>query len=77
MAKAMRASGERNPNATRVISRILVLTDSMRPFERPCSIAARIDALCLTIRRCRSTYAGIRQRRAHPIQVSSASTASS
>ena len=44
MAKAMRASGDLNPKATRVISRILVLTDSMRPLDRPCSIAARIEA---------------------------------
>lgn len=42
MARAMRASGERNPNAIRVMRRILVLTDSMRPLDRPCSIAARI-----------------------------------
>jgi hypothetical protein len=58
MARAMRASGERNPTATRVISRILVLTDSMRPFDSPCSIATRIEALCLTMRRCRSTKGG-------------------
>jgi hypothetical protein len=77
MARAMRASGERNPTATRVISRILVLTDSMRPFDSPCSIATRIEALCLTMRRCGSTKAGIRQRRAQPIQTSRASSASS
>jgi hypothetical protein len=41
-----------NPNATRVMSRILVFTDSMRPFDSPCSMAARIDAWCLTMRRC-------------------------
>ena len=34
MASAISASGERNPNATRVMSRILVLTDSMRPLDR-------------------------------------------
>ena len=34
MAKAIRASGLRNPNATRVMSRILVLTDSIRPLDR-------------------------------------------
>src|SRR4051812_40431747 len=50
MASAMRAWGERNPKAIRVIRRILVLTDSMRPLDRPCSMAARIDALCLTMR---------------------------
>ena len=77
MASAMRASGERNPKATLVINRIFVFTDSIRPFESPCSIEARIDALCFTIRRCRSTNAWIRQRRAHPIHASRASTASS
>ena len=46
MARAMRASGDRNPKAIRVMRRILVLTDSMRPFERPCSIAARIEVRC-------------------------------
>ena len=60
-------SGVANPNAMRVMSRILVLTDSMRPLDRPCSIAARIEALCFTIRRCRLTKAGMRQRRAQPI----------
>src|SRR4051812_49000962 len=54
------------------MSRILVLTDSIRPFERPCSIAARIEAWFFTIRRCRSTNARIRQRRAQPIQTSRA-----
>jgi len=37
----MSASGDLNPNAIRVMSRILVFTDSMRPFDRPCSMAAR------------------------------------
>ena len=40
MARAMRASGERNPNAMRVRSRILVLTDSISPLDRPWSRAA-------------------------------------
>ena len=35
--------GDLNPNAMRVMSRTLVLTDSVRPLDRPCSIAARID----------------------------------
>jgi hypothetical protein len=69
--------GDLKPKVTRVMRRILVLTDSMRPLDRPCSIAARIEALCLTIRRCRSTKVGMRQRRVQPIQASSASTASS
>jgi hypothetical protein len=34
MARAMRASGLANPNAVRVMSRIFVLTDSIRPFDR-------------------------------------------
>ncbi len=33
MARAMRAAGLRNPNAIRVMTLILVLTDSIRPFE--------------------------------------------
>jgi len=60
----MRASGDLKPNANLVISRILVLVDSMRPFESPCSIAARIRGLCLTMLFCSFTNAGIRQRRA-------------
>ena len=42
MAKAMRAWLLWKPKATRVSSRILVLTDSMRPLDRPCSMAARM-----------------------------------
>ena len=49
MARAMRASGDLNPNAMRVMSRILVLTDSVRPLDSPCSIAARIDGVCSTM----------------------------
>jgi len=33
MARAIRASGLWNPYATRVMSRILVLTDSIRPLD--------------------------------------------
>ena len=33
MARAMSASGERKPNAMRVRSRILVLVDSISPWE--------------------------------------------
>ena len=39
MARAMSASADLNPNATLVMSRILVFTDSMRPLDSPCSIA--------------------------------------
>jgi hypothetical protein len=46
IARAMRASGDLNPKAIRVSRRILVLVLSIRPLDRPCSIAARIDALC-------------------------------
>ena len=40
MARAMRAAGLWNPKAMRVMTRILVLTDSMRPLVRPWSRAA-------------------------------------
>ncbi len=43
MARAMRAWGEVKPKAILVMSRIFWLTDSIRPLDRPCSIAARID----------------------------------
>ena len=42
MARAIRGSGFAKPKAMRVMSRILVLTDSMSPLDRPCSMAARI-----------------------------------
>ena len=35
MARAISASGERNPNAIRASSLILVLTDSISPWDRP------------------------------------------
>ncbi|GAA3267185.1 hypothetical protein GCM10020218_005000 [Dactylosporangium vinaceum] len=35
MAKEMSAPAEWNPNAIRVISRILVFVDSIRPLDRP------------------------------------------
>ncbi len=35
MARAMRALGDLNPKAMRVMSLILVLIDSMRPLESP------------------------------------------
>ena len=73
MARAMRASGERNPKAMRVRSRILVLVDSISPLDRPWSKVASMAARCLTILRCSSTKAGMRQRRAQLVQASSAS----
>ena len=75
MARAMRASGDLNPKAMRVMSRILVFMDSMRPLESPCSMDARIAARCFTMLRCSFTNAGIRQRRAQLTHLSSASQA--
>ena len=40
MMRAMRVVAERNPNAMRVINRILVLTDSMSALERTVECAA-------------------------------------
>jgi len=40
MAIAMRAWGERNPNAIRVISRILVFIDSIKAFDRTVNCTA-------------------------------------
>lgn len=72
MARAMRASGDVNPNAMRVMSLILVFIDSTRSLERPCSIAARIAARWLTMLFCSFTNAGIRQRRAQATHLSRA-----
>ena len=77
IARAMRAWAEWNPKAMRVIRRVLVLVDSTSPFDRSCSIAARIRARCLTMLFCSYTKAGIRHRRAQLIHRSRASTASS
>jgi len=42
--------GDLKPKAMRVMSRIeVVLTDSVRPLDKPCSIAARIDGVCATM----------------------------
>ncbi len=75
MARAMRAAGDLNPNAMRVMSRILVLADSVRPLDSPCSIAARIDGVCSTIAFCSFTKDGIRHRRAQLTHRSRASLA--
>ena len=56
----MRASADLNPNAIRVIRRILVLVDSMSPLDRLRSIAARIRVRCLTMLFCSFTNAGTR-----------------
>ena len=42
MAKAMNAWGEWNPDVRRCRRRSLVLVDSIRPWDRPCSSAASI-----------------------------------
>src|SRR5664279_288539 len=76
-ARAMRASGDLKPNAILVIRRTFVLVDSIRPFDKLCSIAARILALCLTMLLDSFTNEGIRQRRAQLIHRSRASTAAS
>ncbi len=75
MSRAMRAGMDRNPNAMRVMSRILVFTDSMRPLDRPFSMAARIDARCLVMLRASLTNGSMRQRRAHASHRSRASMA--
>ena len=57
----MRAWGDLNPNAIRVIRRILVLVDSIKPLDRLCSIAARIrvvDAIDRKILALSSSRAG-------------------
>jgi len=77
MARAMRASGLANPNAIRAMSRILVLTDSIRPLDRWCSIEARMVSRWATMVRWSLTKRGIRQRRAQPIQASKVGTAPS
>ena len=51
----------------------LVFTDSMRPFEAVLDRSQDRDTM-FTIRRCSSTNAGIRHRRAHPTQTSSVYT---
>ena len=50
--------------------------DSIRPLDKPCSIAARIEDRCLMIRRCSATKLEIRDLGVQLIQISSASTAS-
>ena len=70
MARAMSASGDANPKAMRVMSRILVFMDSMRPLDRPCSMEARIASRCFTMDRWSLTKASMRLRRAQEIYFS-------
>jgi hypothetical protein len=66
MARAISASGDLKPNATRVSRRILVLTDSTSPLDSPWVRAAWMAARCLVIARASRTKAGIRQRPGQP-----------
>ena len=72
----MRACGDLNPNATLVMSLILVFIDSIRPLLSPCSIDARMASRCLTMLFYSFTNAGILQRLAHETHTSNATTAS-
>src|SRR5215211_5758535 len=62
MARAMSASGDLKPNPTRVSRRILVLTASTRPLDRPWVRAAWMSARCRAIALASLTKAGMRQR---------------
>ncbi len=75
MARAMSALGDVKPKAMRVISRILVLMDSILPLESPCSMQVRIAVRYLTMLRWSFTNAGMRQRRAQATHLSRASVA--
>ena len=77
MARAIRGSGVAKPKAMRVRSRILVLADSIRPLDRPCSMEARICVRWRVMRCCSKTNDSMRQRRAQETHLSSASAASS
>ena len=76
IARLIKASGDLNPNATRVINLILVFMDSTRPLLNPCSIEARMESRCLTMLFWSFTNDGIRERRAQPTHLSKATTAS-
>lgn len=58
----IKASEDLNPKATRVINRIFVFMDWIRPLESPCSIDARMLERCLTMLLWSFTKAGIRHR---------------
>jgi hypothetical protein len=49
MASPMRAAGLRNPKAMRVMTLILVFTDSIRPLLSPLSRVAWMLVRCLRI----------------------------
>src|SRR5664280_2209363 len=71
MARATRASGERNPKAMRARSRSFVFTLSTRAFDSPWLSAALMPARCSRMERASLTNAGSRQRQAHFSQASS------
>src|SRR5450759_1518993 len=71
MARATRASGERNPKAMRVRSRSFVFTLSTRAFDSPWLSAASMPARWSRMERASLTNAGSRQRQAHFSQASS------
>ena len=62
---AMSASGERNPNAMRVSSRILVLTDSIRALDRPWSRVFQMRSRWRRMLRARATNSEMRECDAH------------
>ncbi|CAB4974998.1 unannotated protein [freshwater metagenome] len=64
MARAMSASGDAKPKAMRVMSRILVFMDSMRPHASPCSMKARMASRWPAMDRCSVTKAPMRLGRA-------------
>ena len=77
MAIEINACGSRNPNAVRVINRLLVFIDSILPLVSPCLIEARIRSLCFRMRCWSFTNAGIRHRLAQDTHRAKASVASS
>ena len=74
IARPISASGERNPNAIRVSTRSLVLTDSTRALDSPCSRLATIPARCAAMVLASLVNAGMRQRLAHDSHASSSAT---
>src|SRR5829696_8366189 len=75
ITSAISALGERNPNATRVSSRILVLVDSTSPLDSPSVSAAWMLDRWAVIVLASFTNAGMRQRLAHPSHASSSTVA--
>ena len=68
MARPMRAAGLWNPKAIRVMTLILVFTDSMRPLLSPWSRVAWMLGRCLRIFFPSSVNSGMRQRAAQDSQ---------